>query len=360
MTEKQSESDVKPSGTVSQLIDKSEETASVEPSDVTLGPEVAGCLKDYIDDHGGGSKMFRFLKALALESLSNIAHGKGAEISTKALFLADQPEGNEDRASGWASEAWKKWESARDEREQGLKDFASQQGLKFYPWPERVGDGKGGAGRSRLYRIEARPLEQEVATQTLSKADIHYIRESTPKAAWWARWYFRQEVVLTGWRYFLFLAPALVSFAVALLAFLVNWFDLFFRQDIPAGRIVVMVASVAICGFFAWGMLLVVIRLKEKRIVMAPEFLLVAREYGVQLELTRIDNTPDSPSRLGLVRYATTCPICGARTLLGDGGSEFHGRLVGRCQESPDEHVFSFDRVYRAGYSLRKSCRGGT
>lgn len=359
MTEKQSESDVKPSGTVSQLIDKSEETDSVELSDETTGLEVAGCLKAYIDDHGDGSKMFRFLKVLASESLSNIDCGKGAEISTKALFLADQPEGNEDRASGWASEAWKKWEGARDEREQGLKDFAKQQGLKYYPWPARVGDSKGGAGRSRLYRIEARPLEQDT-TPTLPTANIHYIRESTPKAAWWARWYFRQEVVLTGWRHFLFLAPALVSVAFALLIFMGTWLSLTYQQHIPPGRIVIMVASVAICGFFAWGMFVVVIRLKEKRIVMAPEFLLVAKEYGVQLELTRIDNTPDSPSRLGLVRYAATCPICGARTLLGDGGSEFHGRLVGRCQESPDEHVFSFDRVYRAGYNLRKSCRGGT
>ncbi len=359
MTEKQSESDVKPSGTVSQIIDKSEETASVELSDETLGQEVAGCLQDYAAAHVRGSITSRFLKALAAESLSNIDCGKGAEISTKALFLADQPDGDERRASGWASEAWKKWENTRDELEQGLKEFANQQGLKYYPWPERVGDGKGGAGRSRLYRIEARPLEQ-VATPTLSAADIHYIRESTPKAAWWARWYFRQEVVLTGWRRFLFLAPALVTFAVALLVFMGAWLSLTYLQHIPPGRIVVMVASVAICGFFAWHVFLVVIRLGEKRIVMAPDTLLVAREYGVQLELTRIDNTPDSPSRLGLVRYAATCPICGARTLLGDGGSEFHGRLVGRCQESPDEHVFSFDRVYRAGYSLRKSCRGGS
>jgi len=53
------------------------------------------------------------------------------------------------------------------------------------------------------------------------------------------------------------------------------------------------------------------------------------------------------------VRYAATCPVCNARVQVESGGREFHGRLVGRCQESPDEHVFSFDRVTRAGKSLR-------
>lgn len=91
----------------------------------------------------------------------------------------------------------------------------------------------------------------------------------------------------------------------------------------------------------------------DKRIIMAPDILIGFREFGVQLELTRLDTAPGSASRLGLVRYAATCPICNARVQVESGGREFHRQLVGRCQESPDEHVYSFDRVTRSGTRLR-------
>ena len=38
---------------------------------------------------------------------------------------------------------------------------------------------------------------------------------------------------------------------------------------------------------------------------------------------------------------------------LKDGEPDYPRRLVGRCHESPREHVFSFDRVTRRGCVLR-------
>jgi len=140
---------------------------------------------------------------------------------------------------------------------------------------------------------------------------------------------------------------------VALGVYLVVWLTLSQQQAIPPNRILVLVATTAAAGYFAWIMVSGVGRLGDKRIIMAPDIVIGFREYGVQLELTRIDSTPGAASRLGLVRYAATCPICGAKVQVESGGREFHGRLVGRCQESPDEHVFSFDRITRSGINLR-------
>lgn len=223
---------------------------------------------------------------------------------------------------------------------------------------KKVGS-KGGAGRPTQYAIEAQPFEpQTLENQTgaitgMPNADIHYIRETTPKPAWWASWFFSKEFHLTGWRRVLFLTPAILMLIAALGVFLIVWFTLSQHQAIPPSRMLVLVATVAAAGYFAWRMVSGVGRLGDKRAIMAPDILIGFREYGVQLELTRIDSTPGAASRLGLVRYAATCPICGAKVQVENGGREFHGRLVGRCQESPDEHVFSFDRVLRSGKSLR-------
>ena len=67
---------------------------------------------------------------------------------------------------------------------------------------------------------------------------------------------------------------------------------------------------------------------------------------------------PDQP-RLGrqrmvsLVRHWGTCPICAAEVDLDEGGAAFPGRLVGRCHDAPDEHVFSFDPVSLEGSPMR-------
>ncbi|AAZ97441.1 hypothetical protein Tbd_1488 [Thiobacillus denitrificans ATCC 25259] len=313
---------------------------------------VAHCLRDYVAAHDDGSKAFRLLAALAKETLDQLKKNGGGKIGTKAIYLAAQIDTETDKATRWVSEAWKAWEGKRDERLSGLQDFAANYGLNVYPWPEKRGDGKGGAGRSSLYAVEVRPLVRGPALAT-PNADIHYIRETTPKPVWWARRFFSGEFHLTGWRKALFVTPAIVSLIFAVVVILAVWLTLSHQQAIPTNRILVLVTSAALIGVVAWRMVMAVGRLGDKRITMAPDILIGFHEYGVQLELTRLDTAPCSASRLGLVRYAATCPVCNAKVQVESGGREFHGRLVGRCQESPDEHVFSFDRVTRTGTNLR-------
>lgn len=354
MLEKQSETLCEPTSTVAQYVEikgKTQPNAYASDSDALA---VAHCLRDYVKAHDDDSKTFRLLAALASETL--VAFGKNGQqgIGTKDIYLTAQSDTDTDRATRWVSEAWNGWLKKRDERLSGLQDFAANRGLDVYPWPEKKGDGKGGSGRTTLYTIEALPLiKQPARTLATSEADIHYIRETTPKPAWWARWFFSKEIHLTGWRRVLFLTPAMLSLFAALIIFLSVWISLAYQEYLPANRILTSILTAGIFIFLAWRLVTGVGRLGDKRIIMAPDILINFREYGVQLELTRIDTTPGTASRLGLVRYAAICPICGARVQVDSGGREFHRRLVGRCQESPDEHVFSFDRVTRSGKNLR-------
>jgi hypothetical protein len=93
------------------------------------------------------------------------------------------------------------------------------------------------------------------------------------------------------------------------------------------------------------------IRLFDDRIVLAHDLLINFKEKSAQFELLK-----DGELRLiRLVRYSADCPLCGATLYLEEGAPDYPRRLVGRCHESPREHVFSFDRVTRKGKSLRNN-----
>lgn len=93
-----------------------------------------------------------------------------------------------------------------------------------------------------------------------------------------------------------------------------------------------------------------------QRVMRAPDWLIPLKEIDPYLlEWVEEPGQPDgqAPPSIQLVRYTGVCPICQGRVLVNGGGLAFWGRLVGRCQRSPREHVFSFDHVTRSGYPLR-------
>ncbi len=92
----------------------------------------------------------------------------------------------------------------------------------------------------------------------------------------------------------------------------------------------------------------------EWRIIKAPDILVSLKENNVLIELVHNQQASDNISKvIRPVRYAGTCPICASKVEVVDGKREFLNRFVGRCQENPAEHVFSFDRVMLTGKLLR-------
>lgn len=79
---------------------------------------------------------------------------------------------------------------------------------------------------------------------------------------------------------------------------------------------------------------------------------------GVILDREKVDDV----NHMVLRRYVASCPICSTALIgLALGEPHFKRRIVGRCEDSPREHVFSFDGVTLEGAPLiQRPARAGT
>ncbi len=93
-----------------------------------------------------------------------------------------------------------------------------------------------------------------------------------------------------------------------------------------------------------WG------RFYDEKILLLEDYETAIGRSGLALDL----DEQQSGRAPVLRRYVGLCPICQELSVsLSQGDAEFPKRLVGRCNNSRQEHVFSFDRVTLEGAPLR-------
>ena len=318
---------------------------------------VSDCLIDYLKVHGKSSQAFCVLQTLAEETLRCIGEGKDARFNYFAIRsrVTGEKEGD---ASAWFSRHWKALNGEiRQAREEGLQKFSADRGLDVYPWIEKQ-ESNGGAGNQALVSIVALPIPAGRVIRKSEVAepphDIHYIPAENLKLSWWARWLFDGNHVASGWRKGIIIWPTLLWLAIVSVVALC----LLYIMSRHASPVTSQDLVITIClGLLAWYANYVVrrfVRFVDDRMIMASEHMVGFREFGVCIELFKPGEiSASTPKNVRMIKYAAQCPTCGAQVLLDEGEPDFPRRIVGRCQESPREHVFSFDRATRAGYQLR-------
>ena len=331
-------------------------------SDIDIAPNsaqlkaMAECLLDYLKVHGKSGRAFEVLQFLASGTLQCLAEGREPWFNNYAIRCAVTGEVEGD-ASAWLSPLWKRITTdLRQQREEGLQEFAAERGLDCYPWVGKL-ESSGGGGNQALYYMVALPLPESVSRSTATTPseppDINYIAAENLQPSWWARWLFNQAHVASGWRKWLLVWPNLIWFAVmGLLAILL--FVLLGQSTAPlSSRDLMLTIFLGLIAWYAARVVKRFERLVDDRLIMASDSMVGFREFGVCLELFKPEGAPlGSGKSLRMVKYAAQCPVCAAQVLLDPGEPDFPRRIVGRCQESPREHVFSFDRATRTGYRL--------
>lgn len=238
--------------------------------------------------------------------------------------------------------------------------------LRHYPkvvtlgWlPEVRNEGfTGGRGKTALFRFAYDRLELDEPVEPSGKSSrgqagggITY-EASEPKLSFAGRAMFGGGVVpVRSVRGMVMLVSAVASGLFALLIGLLAVWTIIASgatqssKALQLGAIAVLEAgAVWYLGARPWMILV------DDRIKMAEEIWTSFSQREAQVELLRREGR----RQLRIVQYLSSCSICGSVVHVEPGKKEFHGRLVGRCAESPREHVFSFDRVTKLGYPLRQ------
>ncbi len=287
------------------------------------------------------------------QHMAEVAAGRGDELSTiefetvalKAIVAADTLKG----ASAWMSPLWKQLEELQDIWRPGLRSTAIQMGCRFTPKLKKL------LGSPAKYQLTAEVVE-------IDDADLHptptpdgglrYTPASVAAPAAWLSAGLRSGVVRHT-RALIVSISALVSIAIILLSFSAWWTvvtGLSSNGPLSPAHLS-FVAMWCFAAWTVWELFKFMSELADLGIVMAPDFLVPFKEDHVTLELKPRDG--DKKGAFAFVRYTATCPQCTGRVLLHDGGSEFKGRIVGRCISSPREHVFSFDQKLLVGCRMR-------
>lgn len=128
----------------------------------------------------------------------------------------------------------------------------------------------------------------------------------------------------------------------------IGWLHLYVHRPIATSDLAFAVLAVLGC-WLLWGTIRDSWWLLADRIAPASEVFISWKEAPAQLESFRAGEE----RVIGLVRYTGTCPECAAAIELRYGEGNERRRLFGCCVESPQEHVFTFDRVTRRGKRYR-------
>lgn len=295
----------------------------------------------------------KVLTYLASQTMQSIKNGNGVpRISTKTIHV-DLGGNPKQQPSAWLSQIWNDIEERYyPEIEPTLIEECRRAGLTAYPTLEKD------HGKPAYYRIGVKPVpafgdDPMVAEEALPRHAIRYKRDLSLKLSWLGKLFFS-----TGMRWTLFKRYSYLTWQLAVLfvfaAFdLLLWLLLWHSKPPLSGQEMVVISMAIGMPIAAYWYFRDIFRLFDDRILIASEWMLAIKEFGATVEINRSKNA-DEASTILVQRYTSICPVCGWMIKLDRGEPDFPRRIVGRCEEHPREHVFSFDRMTKRGALLHR------
>lgn len=249
---------------------------------------------------------------------------------------------------------WNKLLALWEKKAEGIEQAFTDAGLGVRPSLAKTEGG--GAGRTSKYRVEWRDAlssadEQEpggyesFGVPTAIRYVCEDLEDTGPIVGLIARGY-----RLEGWRRGVFAAAVIIPIVALVAVSIIALLQLSFAKTLDGKQIMSAVMALGTVGVIFWSTTGRILRLADRKIVLAPWWMQSVDDDRL---LERREPPRYQGKSIKAVRYASACPICRGKITVRGGGIEFWGRLVGRCEHAPVEHVFSFDHVTRSGRPLR-------
>lgn len=323
--------------------------------------ELVECLRDWLAANRADGSAYTLLLALTTETLKRVGSNDAGQREFDAQQLAAAAERKEaddfEASKRWVDRA--KLELFADVRAVAIDEHFRAAGHTNALRPKRRSPG----GKHRaVWFLESYPLVNVSAessanpethlTPVSSADDTLFIQyEFTPPGQVRAAWYIRPLIgagsfVTRSWRGLLWVSVLLIPLGYLLLSALLALLQLQIKRPLQTADL----ASLMAIPVLAWGVWTLFVRpmmwLLEDRIIPTSELWVAWAEQLGQLELV---SDKGKKRRLQLVRYTAICPICAGSIELRYSQGPNRRRLVGCCTEAPHDHVYSFDRIRRAG-----------
>jgi len=155
---------------------------------------------------------------------------------------------------------------------------------------------------------------------------------------------FAQGFQLAGWRRHAFRGVLLVGILIVGLTALLVPLTVFVSKSVSG--IANAAFAAVVFGYVFWATLGTLLMLHRWRVALAPWWMQSVDDD----RLVEWRCPPRHPVKsIKAVRYTAECPLCGGKVVARSGGLMHAWAIVGRCEEAPAAHVFSFDHVRREG-----------
>ncbi len=275
------------------------------------------------------------------------------ELHTEVCAIINKPWGDPEAISKTVSTAWRSLEQLWESKKEGIKQRAQDDGLEGYPILKKERGG-GGGHSSRYYLIYKTFIDDEYpedihSDEAIDGAVVRYYLDDIANAGVWSRWLVNR-FHLDGWRKLLFLG---VGSCFIILIMVTLWILVIALPQLETiGQFITFgLFGVVIFGFI-WHFFGPFYEVVFFNTALAPDWLQPLKGTDDRI-LVFERKQPEASNQIYLAKYNGICPACGGEIVVGKGGSEFKGRLIGRCSNSAREHVYSFDHHLRVGTPLR-------
>lgn len=241
--------------------------------------------------------------------------------------------------------AIEKWSTHYD----ALNQIAADEELNYYPLIELTETG-GGSGNLTKYKIKLVPVSEASAVDKgiLQKGYIAYTAEVIDSSNRLIK--FVDGLTAKGINFFILVGTMAIVLTAGVFAL---WAGLYLlhQQTTTFG----LLKTVLNTSLFIGALYLFFSPLYfclTRRIIIAPFLLSCDEHYSTQIEYIptgELDKKGKKIRQFRVVSYVSECPVCGGRVDVEKGRGTMSGRLVGRCSESPTEHVYTFDPQTKVG-----------
>lgn len=239
-----------------------------------------------------------------------------------------------------------------ERKEEGFRQRAQAKDLAGYP--QLVKEKGGGGGHSSHYFIRCKEFPEDAREEYQhprgeDDGAVRYYLDDMEKLGRVAQM-LADDFLLSGWRKRLFLSFMATGIIIsALFAWLLSVVILHLDAF---GQIVIIAGIGGTILWVLWKNLWPFFQILDWKIAIAPGWLQPSKGMADRLLLFQ-RKMPEAPNKIILARYTAKCPMCDGNIVVRKGGWELPGRLVGRCEHAPREHLFSFDHHLRIGKSIR-------